>query len=81
MTLARMLPTLDLSWEYKAALPKHSDCVYYESIKQELNIRLIYACRCNERLKVKAKGSTRLAYTGLRGGLEHLKIETRLIDS
>ncbi len=34
----------------------------------------------DERLKDKAKGSTRLAYTGLRGGLEHLKIERRLID-
>ena len=31
-------------------------------------------------LKVKAEGSTRLAYTGLRGGLEHLKMETRLIN-
>jgi hypothetical protein len=29
---------------------------------------------------MKVKGSTRLAYTGLLGGLEHLKIETRLID-
>jgi hypothetical protein len=28
----------------------------------------------------KAKGSTRLVYTGFLGGLEHLKIETRLID-
>jgi len=28
----------------------------------------------------KLKLSTRLAYTGLLGGLEHLKIETRLID-
>jgi len=36
-------------------------------------------CRCNDRLKVKTDGSTRLAYTGLRGELEHLKIETRLI--
>ena len=26
------------------------------------------------------EGSTRLTYTGLSGGLEHLKIETRLID-
>ena len=33
-----------------------------------------------ERLKTKAEGSTRLVYTGLHGGLEHLKIETRLID-
>ncbi len=34
----------------------------------------------DQRLKAKAEGSTRLAYTELRGGLEHLKIETRLID-
>jgi hypothetical protein len=36
-----------------------------------------------KRLKVKAEGYTRLTYTGLcgrRGGLKHLKIETRLID-
>jgi len=33
---------------------------------------------CDERLKANAQGSSRLAYTGLRGGLEHLKIETRL---
>jgi hypothetical protein len=38
--------------------------VYYESIKRELNIRLIYECRCDERLKAKAEGSTRLASTG-----------------
>jgi hypothetical protein len=49
-------------------------------IKRELNRRLIYECRCDERLKDKAEESTRLAYTGLRGGLEHLKIVTRLID-
>ena len=34
--------------------------------------------------KTKVEGSTRLTYTGFRGGLEHLKaslkIETRLID-
>ena len=30
--------------------------------------------------KDKTEGSARLTYTGLRGGLEHLKIETRLID-
>jgi hypothetical protein len=28
----------------------------------------------------KTEGSTRLTYTGLFGGLEHLKIETRIID-
>jgi hypothetical protein len=54
--------------------------VYYEAIKRELNRRLIYECRCDERLKAKAEGSTRLAYTGLSGGLDHLKIETRLIN-
>ena len=35
---------------------------------------------CNERLNDKSDGSMLLAYTGLRGELEHLKIETRLID-
>jgi hypothetical protein len=40
----------------------------------------IYGCRCNERLNAKTDGSTRLAYTGLCWGLEHLKIETGLID-
>ena len=34
----------------------------------------------DERLKDKDEGSTRLRYTGLRGGLEHLKIYTRLTD-
>jgi len=32
----------------------------------------------NERLKAKVEGSTHLEYTGLCGGLGHLKIETRL---
>jgi hypothetical protein len=40
----------------------------------------VYEYRCDERLKSKVEGSTRLAYTGFHGGLEHLKIETRLID-
>ncbi len=30
--------------------------------------------------KLHLRGSTRLTYTGLCGGLEHLKIETRLIE-
>ena len=46
--------------------------------KGELNRILIYGCRCDERLRVKPEGSARLIYTGLSGGLEHLKIETRL---
>ncbi len=49
-------------------------------INRESNIRLIYEYRCDERLKAKSEGSTRLTYTGLCGGLEHLKIETRLIN-
>ncbi len=49
-------------------------------IKRELNRRPIYECRCDERLKVKTEGSTHLTYTGLFGGLEHLKIETRFIN-
>ena len=51
-----------------------------ESIKRELKRSPIYECRCAERLKTKDEGSTRLVYTGFIGGLEHLKIETRLID-
>jgi hypothetical protein len=40
----------------------------------------MYEYRCDERLKSTDEGSTRLTYTGLNGGLEHLKIETRLIN-
>ena len=54
--------------------------IYYDSMNRELNIRPIYECRCDERLKTKAKEFIHLTYTGLLGGLEHLKIETRLID-
>ena len=45
-----------------------------------MNTRLICKCRCDYRLKTKDEGSTRLLYTGFHGGLEHLKVETRLID-
>ena len=38
--------------------------VYFESIKQEIKRRLIYECRCDERLKTKTEESTRLTYTG-----------------
>ena len=37
--------------------------VYYESIKRELNKRLIFDSRCDARLKAKVEGCTRLAYT------------------
>ena len=56
------------------------DYVYYESINRDLKIRLIYECRCDERLKTQSEESTRLTYTGLVEELEHLKIKTRLID-
>jgi hypothetical protein len=49
-------------------------------MKRELNTKLTCECQCDERLKSKAEGSTRLTYTGLCGGLEHLKIQKRLID-
>jgi hypothetical protein len=54
--------------------------VYYESIKREIKIRCIYECRCDERLQTKTKEFTRLSHTGLVVELEHLEIETRLID-
>ena len=54
--------------------------VYYESIKRDLKIKPISECRCDERLKTQDEESTRLAYTGLIGELEHLKTKTRLID-
>ena len=40
----------------------------------------MYECRCDERLQTKTKEITCLSYTGLVVELEHLKIETRLID-
>ena len=54
--------------------------VYYESIKRKLKIKCIYECWWYARLQTKTKEFTRLAYTGLVVELEHLKIETRLID-
>jgi hypothetical protein len=40
----------------------------------------MYECRCDERLKTKGEESTCLTHTGLLVELEHLKIETTLID-
>ena len=40
----------------------------------------IYEFRCDERLKTIVEESTRLTCTRLVAELEHLKIETRLID-
>ena len=52
----------------------------YEELKGEINRRPMYEYRCDERLKDKGEGSTCLTFTGFRGGLERLKIETRLRD-
>jgi hypothetical protein len=38
--------------------------VYYESVKRELKMKLIYECRCDERLRTKTNKFTRLSYTG-----------------
>ena len=54
--------------------------VYYESLKRELKTKPIYEFRCDERLKTKVEESTRLACTLLCAELEHLKIETKLIN-
>ena len=54
--------------------------VYYESMKRELKTRPTYECHCDERLKTKAEASERLTYTELIVELEHLKIETTLLD-
>ena len=54
--------------------------VYYQSIKRDRKTRPIYECRCDERLKSKDEESTLLVYTGLLVELEHLTIETKLIN-
>jgi hypothetical protein len=54
--------------------------VSYESINQEINIKPIYECRCDERLQTTTKRFTRLSYTGLVVELEHLQIKTRLTN-
>ena len=76
--LARVLPTFALNCEENAFVSLL--VVYYKSIKRELKKRCIYECPCDERLQTKAEESTLLAYTGLLVELEHLKIETTLID-
>jgi hypothetical protein len=43
-------------------------------------LHLLLRVEYDERLKTKAEESTRLTYTGLFVELEHLKIETTLID-
>ena len=55
--------------------------VYYESLKREVKTKTIYGFWCDERLKTKVEESTRLTYTLLCAELEHLKIETKLINA
>ena len=54
--------------------------VYYESLKRELKTKPIKECRCDERLQTRVEESTHLTCPRLVAELEHLKIETRLID-
>jgi hypothetical protein len=70
----------DLHVSYTKKRGRGMKVVYYESIKRDLMTRPIYECRCDERLKTKGDESTHLVYTWFLGQLEHLKIETRLID-
>ena len=53
----------------------------YESLKRALKTKTIYGYRCDERLKTNVEESTRLASTPLCAELEHLKIETKLINA
>ena len=58
--------------------------VYYESLKRELKTKNyigIYGFRCDERIETKVEESTHLACTLLCVELEHLKIETKLINT
>ena len=83
MTLFFHPPPPDTPFEHRGNfrfLTVYMSVVYYESIKRKLKIKCIYECRCYERLQTKTKEFTRLTYTGLVVELEHLKIETRLID-
>ena len=73
-------PSFEVLSERHTTVVGRVDVVCYSSIKRELKTRSIYECRCDERLKTKSEKSTRLGYTGLLGELEHLKMETRLID-
>ena len=59
---------------------KRNTVVYYESLKRELKTKPINECRCDERPQTRVEESTLLVCPRLVVELEHLKIETRLID-
>ena len=44
---------------------EYEEFYYCSVINREINRRPIYEYRCDERLKPKTEGSTRLVYTGL----------------
>ncbi len=53
---------------------------YYETISKNYIKDLYMSVGVIQRRNVKSKRSTRLTYTMLHGGLEHLKIKSRLIQ-
>ena len=66
--------------EYDGRAHDILEVVYYESLKRELKTKPIYEFRYDERLKTKVEESTLFVCTLLCPELEHLKIQTRLID-
>jgi hypothetical protein len=51
----------------------------YNHVLKKCSEVVLHECRFDKRLRGQDDGSTLLTYTGLRGGLEHLQIETRII--
>ena len=74
--------TITWSWSFfiLAENKLHQYTVYYESLKRDLKTKPINECRYDERLQTRVEESTRLVCPRLVEELEHLKIETRLID-
>ena len=52
-------------WTRTVTLTRAMTVVYYESIKRELKTKLMYECRCDERLTNEIEESIRLACTVL----------------
>jgi hypothetical protein len=69
-----------LIWETTYTISVEMMFVYYESLNREIKTKPINECQCDERLKTRVEESTRLGFPRLVTELEHLKIETRLID-
>jgi hypothetical protein len=45
------------TFDFPCSITEETQFLYYETIKRELNKRLIYECQCDERLKNKGVGS------------------------